>query len=61
MQLNDLKPTWQRFKTQNGMQDLNTTEILMLIEEPNTDATHAYRLFAKAVLFLVITFFCVGG
>ena len=43
MQLNDLKPAWQRIKIQNGLQDLNTAEILMLIEEPITEATRPYH------------------
>lgn len=61
MLLNDLKPAWKQFKLTQNMQELNPTEILSIIEAPEARATQPYRLLMKAVVFLVITFFCVGG
>lgn len=61
MQLNDLKPAWNQFKFSNALHDLDTHEVLSIIAEPEPSSTHPYRMLIKAVVFLVITFFCVGG
>lgn len=59
MQLNELKPAWKQFKLQNSLTELHASEVLSLIDSP--ESTRPYQILIKAVVFLVITFFCVGG
>lgn len=62
MQLDDLKPAWQRLKLMNTLHPLDATEILSIIEHSESrDINKLQRVLYTVVMFVVIAIFCQGG
>ena len=62
MPLNDLKPAWKQYKLQQALPDLETREILALIEHPEVKRkTWLTMNLLQLFLFTAITLICQGG
>ncbi len=62
MQLNKLKPAWNQLKLASAMQQIDSNDILAIIEgQENTKATKAKRVLLNIVMVIVITIFCQSG
>lgn len=62
MHLNNLRIAWKQLKIINAVQQLDSNEILSLIENPgNMDNLKLQRFLIGLVMFLLITIFCQGG
>ncbi|MBL6449622.1 hypothetical protein JMN32_25145 [Fulvivirga sp. 29W222] len=62
MNLNNLKPAWQRFRLLNAMQPVDQEEILWIIERTEGMAMSKHHRFAmNAFMFILLTICCQGG
>jgi len=62
MRLNNLKPAWDQLKILNAMPQIESAEILSIIEgAENAGKNKLQRMLFSLVMFIVITIFCQGG
>jgi len=62
MNLNNLKPAWQRFRLLNSMQRFDQQEILLMLEDAEvTTVGRIQRPVVITIIFIALTFFCKGG
>jgi len=62
MQLNNLKPAWKQMKIVNAIPQIDSNEILSIIEKPGkSNNIKLQRLLFGLVIFIFITIFCQGG
>jgi hypothetical protein len=62
MQFDNLKPAWQQIKLLSTMHPLDATEILSMIEHPESiEKTKLQKGLYTLFMFLVIAIFCQGG
>lgn len=61
MNLNNLKPAWQRFKLLNSLQSVNHEEILLIIENAERTTVSKAKIAIHALVFLLLTLSCQGG
>jgi hypothetical protein len=62
MELNNLKPAWKQLKIMNAIQQIDSNEILSIIEKPGSlNNIKLQRFLLGLVIFIFITIFCQGG
>lgn len=62
MNLNNLKPAWQRLRLLNAMQPIDHTEILSILENAEGMAVRKpHRFLIMTVVVIVFTCCCQGG
>lgn len=62
MNLNNLKPAWQKFRLVNSMHPMDRGEILFILERAEgMTISKTNRLLMCTIVFVVVTFFCQGG
>jgi hypothetical protein len=62
MELNNLKPAWKQLKLMNAIQQIDSNEILSIIEKPGSlNNIKLQRFLFGLVIFIFITIFCQGG
>jgi hypothetical protein len=62
MNLDNLKPAWNKFKALNSMQQFNHGQILLMLESPESiGVNRTYRYMMGAIMFIVLTVCCQGG
>ena len=61
MQLNNLNSAWQQLKVVSSMQQLDSNEILSIIEDSRQGRTRLEKILFSVVVFTAITIFCQGG
>lgn len=62
MPLDNLKPAWKAFVAHNSLHRLSENEVLSIIESSrSSDTANLQRVFANAVLFLLLLMSCQGG
>lgn len=62
MNLNNLKPAWQKFRLLNSMQRMDQEEILFMLESAEDIAVRKINRFPMhIVVFTVLTLCCHGG
>jgi hypothetical protein len=60
MQLNDLESAWKQFKVLNGMQHVESSEILSIIEMAERVNRTRLRLI-NLTMFMMVTILCQAG
>jgi len=62
MNLDNLKPAWQKFRLVNSMQVIDKHEILFLLENHELKAiSFKARVLTNVITFIVLILFCQGG
>lgn len=62
MQLDNLKPAWQRCKILNAMEHVDREAILVVLHEADhITASKPYRSVIAAAIFVFLTMCCQGG
>ncbi|MGB3467568.1 MAG: hypothetical protein WBA74_19940 [Cyclobacteriaceae bacterium] len=62
MQLDRLKPAWEQFKSMNMVQHPDANEILLILEELESDnGGKLSGVVVKIVIFTILTLICQGG
>jgi hypothetical protein len=61
MQLNDLKPAWKQLTLLDAMHNMDSREILSIIETSENASRSKIQRALNLAMFIVITIFCQAG
>ena len=62
MHLNNLKPAWKQMKIMNAIPQIESDEILSIIEQAGSSYNiKSQQLFFHVLMLIFITFACQGG
>ncbi len=62
MPLNNLRSAWRQLKIMNGIQLIESNEILSIIEDSrSTNSTDLPKLLLRLAALILVTFICQAG
>jgi hypothetical protein len=61
MNLNNLRPAWQKFQLSNAMQPIRHEDLLVMLEKADAMAIHKTRFMMCIFMFVMLTICCQGG